>query len=100
MEIGVTVVGKITLPEKAAKKAKVVQEKPYCHSHFRERLYERYKIAITIEELLQICNNPLMNEKKADDGTRKGYLNIKGERVLVIKNNKGQLMTALPPHAR
>jgi hypothetical protein len=96
-QITVTVVGKIELPEyKQFVKEKAERKVKHGSFHFRERLFERYGINLTIEEYAKICDLPLKNAIKVDANATRGYIEIKGVNVLVVKHKKRQLITALP----
>lgn len=71
--------------------------------HFNIRLKERYGFGITFEEYMEACGAP-MEEPIIPDKSNKYrkiiWLNIKGYRVLVVKNigqsPAAALVTALP----
>jgi hypothetical protein len=67
--------------------------------HFRERLNQRYKIDVTLDEYLELRRAHIETWKRQ---THKivGIMKIKGVNVLVVreKHRKKKLITALPYH--
>jgi hypothetical protein len=64
----------------------------YYYPHFRDRLMERYGLEISLDEYLELNNQPVELLYVLTPNKRLGKVNFNGNDIVVIKCNAGKVL--------